>query len=586
MSDPQLRIRLGAAAVQGAALYALHVAIVNVGWPATDVAWLLAMYTVTICVPLTLHLLVEQAFRTRAWLYAAALGVAFGYLAWNAGAQLPAPPPPPNASAVPRSVLNLEYVGPIALTLAVLWLMVLPFLQVRLIHGSWLSDYRNLFAIAWRNKIMLAEAALFTIVLWLLLVLWAGLFMTLGLPFFGNLFIKAGFVYPVTAVSFALALHLVHSVDRFVTAVLDQVLGLLKWLALLVGLILALFTLALVARFLMPAISGHHAINSWWLLWLIALTVLLMNAAYRDGRLQAPFAPRLSLALRCVVPLMVIVSLTALDSLFVRSEAYGLTVLRTWGFIVAGAALAYSCGYTYAALRPGPWMGKMGQVNVCVALGLIAVIALTQTPALSPLRLSAASQRQRILDNTGDVEAAYRYLRFHAGRYGSSALDELANLRDHPRSDEIRAAVARWRAVGAAGQAPLRSSAAEQLAKLEVFPGGRTLDPDLQAFLSGNPSAKYLFERGGCSGDGIANCFGLYVDLDGDGREEFVVLSPSQTNVYVKTDVQWQFGVGARGIGKGDRIKAALSAGDFGPQAHRWRSLRIGRTVISVFGQP
>jgi hypothetical protein len=111
-------------------------------------------------------------------------------------------------------------------------------------QGSWAVDYPGLFAHAWRNIIALAEAALFTVLFWALLALWQILFVRLGFDFFRELFIKPWFFYPVTALTFGTALHLIGSIDRMVSAVLEQILNVFKWLAVIAGLLLALFSVA------------------------------------------------------------------------------------------------------------------------------------------------------------------------------------------------------------------------------------------------------------------------------------------------------------------------------------------------------
>jgi hypothetical protein len=127
-------------------------------------------------------------------------------------------------------------------------------------------------------------------------------------------------------------------------------------------------------------------------LWLTAVVVLLLNAAYRDGSIPQPYPKWIAQFLRVVVPLTVIVSLTALYALWMRSQHYGLTVERVWAFVVAGAALLYSVGYSISAFGRGAWLGGIARVNVAVAIALIAVISAALTPVLSPYRLAANSQ--------------------------------------------------------------------------------------------------------------------------------------------------------------------------------------------------
>jgi hypothetical protein len=62
-----LPVILLASVVQGWALYGLHEAITAHHWPATDNAWLLALYAVAVFVPLTMQLLADHARRPSAW---------------------------------------------------------------------------------------------------------------------------------------------------------------------------------------------------------------------------------------------------------------------------------------------------------------------------------------------------------------------------------------------------------------------------------------------------------------------------------------------------------------------------------------
>src|SRR6185295_13886000 len=74
-----LPIVLGAAVVQGWALFGLHTAVRGHHWPATANDWLLALYAVAVFVPLTVQLTVEHVLtRTAAWLIAA-LAAAYFY---------------------------------------------------------------------------------------------------------------------------------------------------------------------------------------------------------------------------------------------------------------------------------------------------------------------------------------------------------------------------------------------------------------------------------------------------------------------------------------------------------------------------
>ncbi len=306
-----LPVILLAAVVQGWALYGLHESIVASRWPATDPPLLLALYAAALFVPLTLQFLAEHVRQRATWIFLACLGVALFYFGWHTGTVLDEPT---------RRFLDSGECIPFAFALAVLWLIALPFAQARLSEGRWRARYELLFSTAWTNKLALAEALLFTGLFWLLLFLWQELFDLLGISFFEELFEEPMFVYPVTSIVFGIALHLIGSIDRLTNVVLEQLLNVLKWLALIAGLILALFTLALVAKLPGMLESGERIISAAWLLWLVAVTVLLVNAAYRDGSIERPYPAAIAFGLRLVIPLIVVIALTAAYALYVRIQ--------------------------------------------------------------------------------------------------------------------------------------------------------------------------------------------------------------------------------------------------------------------------
>ena len=428
---------LALAAAQGFALYGLHRAIADGLWPATDLRWLAPLLLLAALLPLTAQMLAAHLRSGAAAEILAGVAAALAGIGWHFGARLAASPAPPYGGAQAFATGGFA--------LLVLWLIALPFLRLRLSAGRWSTDYPALFRDAWRSKLALAEAALFTGAFWLLLFLWGRLFDTLGIGFFAELFGMPLFAYPVTAIVFGIALHLVGSIDRLVDVALGQILGLFKWLAPLAGFIVAAFTLALLPR--LPALftAGERAISAHWLLWLLALTVLLLNAAYQDGRQGPPYAKPLALAMRAVPPLMLVLAVAALYALGLRVAQYGLTVSRYWGIVVAGAALAYALAYAVAALRPGAWLGGMGRSNILIALALAAVLGASLTPLASPYRLSADSQRARALAATDPEarDAALRHLKLELGGYGAARLRTLAALRDHPDAAAVRMAAQR-----------------------------------------------------------------------------------------------------------------------------------------------
>jgi hypothetical protein len=584
-----LPVILIAAVVQGWSLYGLDEALDAHAWPATDERWLIALYALAVFVPATVQLLADHARRAAPLI--GMLAVAYLYFGWHAGADIV-------IAQRDRWRGPDEYL-PLALLLTILWLMALPFAQSRLAGGGWRPRYPMLFANAWRNKLALAEAALFTGLLWLLLFLWQALFHMLGMDFFKELFEKPVFVYPVTSLAFGCALHLVGSIERLTAAVLEQLLNVLKWLALIAGPLLVFFTIALVFKLPTLVFTGQKSIGAAWLLWLVAVTVLLLNAAYRDGSMPAPYPRAFGLFLRFAIPLMVVISLTALYALIMRARHYGLSVERVWAFVVAAAALAYSIGYSAAALRKGAWLAGVAPVNIGVALALIAVITAALTPVLSPYRLAANSQYRRVLEQDssgleagtdtrtfgpfGNKQGALEYLRFDAGRYGVRKLEELSKLEDGRYAAKIReqakallAQESRW------GSRP-KQDFAPLVAQLRIFPAGRTLEPELAAKLAADLNSLQSF----VPGDPTTQSAGVFADLNGDHADEFVFLYPGHGLIYEKRYGQWQ-AVGQMHPLNGTppncdfNLLAELDAGRFSAVPEKWSYLEIGDETFRV----
>lgn len=572
-----------AALIQGAALYGLHHATQAHQWPATHLAWLIALYAVAAFIPTTVQLLADQVHRPATWVIVTALAAVLFYFGWHQGANL--------------AGLSGLYTGGssqytrFGFVLLVWWLLVLPFLQGRLNEGRWTLDYRLLFRTAWRNPILLAEAGLFTGLFWLILFLWQMLFSMLGIDFFRDLFGKPEFAYPVTALAFGCALHVIGSVDRLVAVALEQLLNVLKWLAAVAGVLLTLFTVALLLKLPGVLFTGQRTISAVWLLCLVAAVVLFWNAAYRDGTVDPPYRPAwVAQALRLCLPLAAIVALTALYALIVRAGHHGLTVERVWAFLVAGAAVMYSVGYAVAAVRKGPWLAGMARVNVVVALALVAVVGAALTPLLSPYRLAADSQARLILEgrysrqDSGDYRVGpFQYLGFYCGEYGRRRLKELALLRNHPHADDIRGLAAGMLRQANPWQAPPDLQAPQRVAHLALYPRGHPLDPDLARTLAEDWAKPSSILTG--FPPSAQQAAGVFADLDGDGVEEFVLLSQAGGPVYQKQSGHWEYIGQVRPQRAGApwaALEAALAKGDVAAVTPRWKELAVGAQRFRV----
>lgn len=572
------RLRLLVALFQGVVLWWLYASARRSGWPSTDPAWFIGLLVPALLTPAFFHLLVDDwqpaLARRIAVVTLVVSSLLFGF-GWHQGANVVA------LSGRDVDSMALAYSGSsfgFALAVVMLCIHALPFVQSALTTGRLWPDYRQLFVFAWRNLLLIVLACVFTGVFWLLLLLWMKLFELVEVGFFERLFTDSRFAIPATTLAFAAALGVIDSVERLHVALRQQILTLFKWLAVLALLILALFSVAVVFR--TPALFAQQerTVAAAWLLWLIAITVYLLNAAYQDGEGPAPYPAWLANLSRAIVPLLLVIAVLAGYALMVRVFEYGLTVERVWGVLVGVLALVYAGGYAWAAARRGPWMAGIGVVNVSAAVLLIVALTLMLSPVLSPHRLTAADQYGRALAGAsipaqqgGGLRGmdSFGVLASFSGRYGRDRLRQLEKIADVKGADVIRQR-ARDARKGLGREGAVFPQGAESLS-IEVLPVGTTLDA---------ATRKSLWEAGlfECS-ERAAPCPVLTIDLDEDGSAELLVFRKSGVSAFTRDgDVLKPLDVSSDG-GKLQpdvaALREAVREGRVELAPARWRSLRI-----------
>jgi hypothetical protein len=541
-------VRVGIALAQGALLWWLFDAAESGTWPAEQRGWLVALIAAGVLVPLAHYVLADLVPPARQLPVLAALAALSLGLGWHHGAWAGGEPDDPALS--------------FALPMAVLVFHAMPFAQSWLTRGLARPRYQDLFHFAWRNALMGALGALFTGVFWILLWLWGELFHMIGIDAFRDLFESSPFAVPATTVALGVGVQLAGSVERLQGALRQQLLALLKWLAPVATLILVMFTVALLAKAPELLLEQRRVISASWLLWLVALTVALLNAAYQDGGEAAPYPRWLGAGIRAATVLLLPIALLAIYAIGVRIEAYGVTVPRAWGLLVAVIALGYAAGYAWAAWRRGAWMAGIGPVNVGVALFTIAMLTLMLTPVLSPERIAAGSQHRRALTGAANADDdAFRYLRFNSGRYGRRRLADLAAIEGHPRADDIRARARRELLRKRRWEPP----PAEALAAggFEAFPASASVDPGLLQLLGKSTEIR---TRGACTPE--FRCPLLFADLDRDGAPEAIVFTGFGSVAARRGEKGWQlldsrWVAGSPDGANPERLQRALQRGEY-----------------------
>jgi hypothetical protein len=558
------------AVVQGWLLYGLHYSLEHKSWPSTDTSALLALYALALFVPVALEIFASRLRQPFTWMVAATIAVVAGglgaYTGWVAG--------PPGAGRFSFALVFALYAA-----LFAAWFHALPFAQARARRGSWKFLYSDLFEFSWQNALLLAEAALFTGIFWMMLGLWAALFRVVEIKFFAELFSQPAFIYPVTSIAFGYAIYLIESHERIVVTLRRHLLGVFSWLLPLIALIAFMFVLALPFTGLQPL--WKTGLASSLMLWLQFLFIYFLNAAYEDGQSEPRYPAWLKLAVRVATFALPVYAALCAYSLGLRVEQYGWTVARAWGAIGTFIMAAYAIGYAVAALRRSPWMGRIAPINVAIALMLIIVLLLATSPLLDPRRVAADSQVARL--RAGTVTAAkfdYDYLRFELGRYGKDALAELARDANQEIAGLAAAALAKTQRHGEAGVP------AEMIAtRIELMPAGARLDPDFIQFLQAGAREKPS-EHPRCLTQAKQDaCLMLALDLNGDGRAEILTLNSYPNVVYSRVDGKWKGVAVLTGpLVKREPLEKAIGQGRVKAAPAPWQDLRIGDERYAVEG--
>lgn len=380
--------------------------------------------------------------------------------------------------------------------------------------------YEDLFQHAWNNAFIVLLGLLLVGVFWLLLILWAGLFAMLGIELFGELFTQGGFICISSMLVFAVGVRMGCENERVIGLLRGILLTLCRFLLPLSALIAVLFTLALPFTGLQAIWKTGHSTAI--LLCLIFINLLFINGVFQDGG-ETPWYPRfLRRLVEASVLCLAVLAVIAGYSIYLRIAQYGVTAQRFYAALLVLLALLHGAALLWA-LRPRQvvWLGSLRRSNPPLALVACVLLVLAHSPWLNGLEVSARSQVQRL--QAGEVSAQdfdAAYLRYELGR---------------PGVQQFEALQARLQA-GALLEAPARAALLARMDEV-VKQGAYEAPPvDPQAMPAQTlawigPAADEAEQVVGeqmrqqeCS---YAGCLLWAVDMDGDGRNE-VLLLPTQ----------------------------------------------------------
>ncbi len=211
------------------------------------------------------------------------------------------------------------------------------------------------------------------------------------------------------------------------------------------------------------------------------------------------------------------------------------------------------------------------------------------TPILSPYRLAAASQYRRVLAGELDVmgkpgreDSPLHYLRFGSGAYGRHRLEELALVQNHTDAARIReSASAALKSKNPWQPIELRSSE-DLVSRLKLYPAGKSLDAGLAQRLRADFGTAASNEN--CLVDPARQLTGLFVDLNADGVDEFILFNVCSPRVYQRLNGSWRQVANANDrTGPADPTpsRRTLQTGTC-PPGPPWQDLWIGKHHFQV----
>lgn len=331
----------------------------------------------------------------------------------------------------------------------ILTFLTLPFLiSASQRKGGW-RHYQLLFGHAWSVVVRYAAATLFMGLFWLVLALSDELLGLVDIDIISTLWEESWFVSIVSGAVLGLALAVVNELSDYVSPYL--ILRLLRLLLPVVLVVVALFLLMVPVRGLDQVFGGLSAAATLLAMGIAAAT--LVSTAVDESEQEEVKSPLMRAATQGLALLMPILAGLACFAIWLRVHQYGWSPARLTAATAGALVLAYGVFYAVAMVRRGDWPARVRQINIRMALVVIAIATLWLTPVLNAERISANSQVTRFLDGRTSLEALDLDTLYRDwGVAGARALERLEAAEQVEDHDALVARIAKARAGGGRAQ--------------------------------------------------------------------------------------------------------------------------------------
>lgn len=549
---------------QGVALLLLYKAVDLDRWPSSSPAWSYPLWTLAFAVPTLLLLSLERGSIGRVVKLVAAFSLLLAVTALYIGSQ--ARP----FDAFPLTNLTIVF----TITTAIASFKALMYLQQRASRMP--MSYDVLFINSWRNFLTLGLALIFTLVFWMILRLWSGLFLVIGIEFFRELFTTDWFLIPLLALAHCVGILVFRNLTRVIDSITRLLQGLIKLLLPLVLAIAVAFVLSLPFAGLEALWSTGYGTSM--LLALLALILFFVNAVYQDGRGERPYPQAVHRVLYVCLFVTPAISALGLYGLVLRIQQYGWSVGRCWAFTVWLLLTLFAVGYVVGVLRKrDEWTADLARVNTAMGLVVLAVLLLANTPVLDFRKISLASQVARV--ESGEVELRdfdFAYAHRVLARPGHLALQEMKEqvaASDPDLAERIENP----------GYAGIRRQQAPDVwwSRVVYRPEPFEVPADLRRQIADEHS---LY----AGADPVL----IRIDLDEDGRDEYALIvlyradasgtyGYSSATVYFRQGDQWVAATAS--LWDEAQNAAGIKSGDLALEQPRFGNLRIGDAVLEAW---
>lgn len=555
------RLLLAIAVLQGFALLYLYRSVDSGFWPHESPVWAYPLWTLVIAVPILLLLSLERGNEIRTTKNVGLFAIGLTLVSVYIGSQ-----------ARPFGEFPLfELTGIFACTMTLACFKALMYIQQRSNDAA--MTYDVLFSYSWRNALTFALSSLFVLVFWLILMLCAALFSSIGVEFFKRLFQEDWFLFPV--LGFALGLGVI--IFRNLTSVIDGITRLLQ------GLIKLLLPLAVSIAVVFLLSLPFVGIDALWdtghgtalLLFLLATILFFINAVYQDGRGDKPYPVVIHRAIYAGLPALLFLSGLSLYGLYLRLHEYGWTVFRAWAFLVWLLLSLFALGYVVGIVRKRDnWTSELARVNTGMGLVILAFMLLTNSPLLDFRKLALSSQLDRV--DEGRVELAafdYWYVHHKLARPGYLALEQIkADIGDSDA--DLLAKIEN--PVRLHSAMPFQSNE-DMWREMVKRPADLVVPAALQATID---AQNMRYPKG-------TTPFLIATDLDADGTNEYVLIFTVQVYansimIFYTDGEEWKAipATQSPGFRTVENLHNSLTTGDISVERPRFGYVRIGELVV------